>query len=115
MTTPVTPAQAERELRRLAQKLEERTDALAGFLRDAAAADVSYRLAHARALLRAEGDTVGEREAHALLAVENELRERKATEAVADAAKESVRSLRDQLSAVQSVNANVRHLAGLGS
>lgn len=48
-----------------------------------------------------------------LLAVADELRERKATEAVADAAKESVRSLRDQLSAVQSVKANVRHLAGL--
>ena len=35
------------------------------------------------------------------------------TEAVADACREAVRSLGDQLSAVQSVNANVCHLVGL--
>jgi hypothetical protein len=81
-----------------------------GLLRDAPAADVAYKLAYAKALLGAEGSTVAEREALATPAVEHELRERKTTEAVADAAKESVRSLRDQLSAVQSVNANVRHL-----
>jgi hypothetical protein len=75
---------------------------------------VGYKLAYARAPLRADGDTVSEREAHALLAVADELRG-KATEGVADACREVVRSLRDQLSAVQSVNANVRHLAGLDS
>jgi hypothetical protein len=115
MSTPVTPAADEAELRRLAHKLEERTDALAGLLRDAAAADVEYRLAYAKQLLAADGDTVAEREARAVFAVAHELRERKATEAVADACREAVRSLRDQLSAVQSVNANVRHLAGLES
>jgi hypothetical protein len=72
-------------------------------------------LAHARAILQVEGDTVAEREAEATLAVEAELTERKITEAVADACRETVRSLRDQLRAVQSVNANVRFQAGLGS
>jgi hypothetical protein len=115
MTRPVTPAQAEAELRRLAHKLEERTDALAGLLTTAAEADVQYKLAYATALLRAKGDTVAEREAAAILAVETELRERRHTEAIADAAKESVRSLRDQLSAVQSVNRNTRYAAGLDS
>jgi hypothetical protein len=76
---------------------------------------VAYRLAFAKALLDTWGDTVGEREARATLAVEAELRQRKRAEAVADACREAVRSLRDQLSAVQSVNANVRHLAGLDS
>src|SRR5262249_18119800 len=113
MTAPVTPHAAETELRRLSHKLEDRTDALAGYLLTAADADVRYKLAHARALLRAEGETVAEREAVAILAVEDELRERKRSEAVADACREAVRSLRAQLSAVQSVNANVRHLAGL--
>jgi hypothetical protein len=115
VTAPVTPAQAEAELRRLARKLEERTDALAGLLETAAAADVAYRVAYAKALLRAEGRTVADREAIATLAVEHQLRDRKTTDAVADACREAVRSLRDQLSAVQSVNANVRHLVGLDS
>ena len=43
----------------------------------------------------------------------DELRERKTTEAVADACRDAVRSLWDQVSAVQSVNANVCHLVGL--
>jgi hypothetical protein len=115
VTAPVTPHQAETELCRLARKLEERTGALADLLQTAAAADVSYRLAFAKALLAAEGATVAEREARATLATEAELRERRTTDAVADACREAVRSLRDQLSAVQSVNANVRHLAGLSS
>jgi hypothetical protein len=112
MTTPVTPVQAEAELRGLARKLEERTDALAGLLRTAAEADVNFKTAYAKALLAAAGDTVSEREARATLTVETELRDRKHTEAIADACREAVRSLRDQLSAVQSVNANVRYLAG---
>ncbi len=106
---------AEQELRRLAKKLEERTDALAGLLHDAAQADVAYRIGYAKALLRAEAPTVAEREAHALLAVEAEFTDRKIAEAIADAARDSVRSLRDQLSAVQSINANARYMAGLES
>jgi hypothetical protein len=115
MSAPVTPAAVEAELRRLAHKLEDRTDALAGLLKTAAEADVEHKLAYAKAILKAEGGTVAEREAAATLAVEAELRDRKASEAVADACREAVRSLRDQLSAVQSVNANVRYHAGLSS
>jgi len=115
MTQPITPAEVEAELARLADRLEQKSDELAGLLRAAAEADVAYRLAHARATLQAEGDTVADREAEATLAVEAELTERKTTEAVADACRETVRSLRDQLRAVQSVNANVRFQAGLGS
>jgi hypothetical protein len=111
----ITPTETEAELHRLATKREEQTDDLAGLLQTAAEADVAFKLAYATALLGAEGDTVSEREARATLAVEAELRERKHTEAIADAAKEAVRSLRDQLRAVQSVNANVRYQAGLSS
>lgn len=113
MSAPVTPHQAEAELRRLARKLEAQTDSLADLLRTAAEADVTYRIAYAKALLHAEAPTVAEREAHALLAVENAYTDRKVSEAIADAAREAVRSLRDQLSAVQSINANVRYTAGL--
>jgi hypothetical protein len=111
--TPVTPHAAESELRRLARKLEAKTDALAELLTAAAEADVTHKISYARALLRADAGTVAEREAHATIAVESELTARKITEAIADAARESVRSLRDQLDAVRSINANVRYAAGL--
>lgn len=104
----VTPATIETEIRRLARKLEQRTDDLAELFTAAAEADVAYRLEFAKALLVAEGKTAGEREAAATLHCERLLTQRKVTEAVADSARESVRSLRDQLSAVQSVGAMVR-------
>jgi hypothetical protein len=103
-----TPAQIESEIRRLARKLEDRTDELAGLFRGAAEADVAYRLAYAKALLVADGDTVSAREAHATLTTAELLLDRKVAEAVADAGRESVRSMRDQLSAVQSVGAMLR-------
>jgi hypothetical protein len=109
----ITPAEAEAELTRLSAKLEEKSDELPGRLQTAAEADVAYRLAYARALVRAEGDTVSEREAGATLAVETELRDRKYSEAIADACRESIRSLREQLRACQSINANARERAGL--
>jgi hypothetical protein len=94
-------------------RLEEKTDELAGLLEQVARADVAYRLASAKALLQVDGDTVPERDAQATLEVAAELTERKASEAIAEAAKESVRSLRDQLRAMQSLNANIRYSAGL--
>jgi hypothetical protein len=115
MSRPLGPAAVEAEMRRLAEELEKRTSALAGLLETAASADVAFKLAYARAVLEAEGRTVPEREAQATLAVETELRERKHAEAVADACREAVRSLRDQLSALQSLNRNVRYAAGLES
>lgn len=93
----------EENIARIAHKLEARTDALRGLLHEAAVADVDYRVAYAKALLRANGATVGEREAQATLSCEEALMHRKTTEAVADACKESVRSLRDTLSGAQSL------------
>lgn len=104
----VTPDTIESEIRRLARKLESRTDDLAELFQAAAAADVAYRVEFARALLTAEGKTAGEREAVATLHCERLLMARRTSEAVADSARESVRSLRDQISAVQSVGAMVR-------
>jgi hypothetical protein len=109
----ITPAAAERELTRLSAKLEEKSDELVTLLEAPAEADVNYKLAHARQLLGATGDTVSEREAEAILACADLLRERRISEAVADACRESVRSLREQLGACRSINANVREQAGL--
>ena len=109
----LTPAACEEELRRLSKKLEERTDALAGLLVNAATTDVDYRVEHAKALLRSVCPTDKQREADATEQTAELLRTRKVSEAHADACREAVRSLRDQLSACQSANANVRFQAGL--
>lgn len=108
----LTAGQCEDELRRLSKKLEDKTDALAGLLDEAAEAEVVQKVAYAKAMLAAEG-TNPVREATATVDTEDQLRDRKHKEAIADACREAVRSLRDQLSAVQSANANVRHQSGL--
>jgi hypothetical protein len=110
---PLTPTQTEAELRRLARKLEERTDALAEVLQAAAEADVEYQVNYARAILVSNEKTVSRQEADATVRCEDLLWKRKTTEAVANAAKASVNSLRDQIDAVRSINSNVRHAAGL--
>ena len=109
----LTPGQCEDELRRLSKKLEDKTDALAGLLQEAAQAEATYRIEHAKALLRSVCPTDKQKDADATEQTAVQLTLRKTSEAVADAAKESVRSLRDQLSACQSANANVRFQAGL--
>lgn len=103
----ITPASVEAELRRLCKKLEERTDSLAQLLHAAAEAEVAYRAEFAKALLKSDAKTVAEREAEATLATEDHLYARKTSEAVADACREAVRSLRDQISAVQTVSRSV--------
>jgi len=104
----LTPDTITEEVRRLARKLEQRTDDLAELFQTAAEADVAYRVEYAKALLVADGKTAGEREAVAVTRCARLLEARKTSEAVADSARESVRSLRDQISAVQSVGAMVR-------
>ena len=104
----VTPKSIENEIRRLAHKLESKTDELAELFRKAAEAEVTYKREYAKALLLSDADTVGQREAEAMRATEALLLDRRVAEAVADAARESVRSMRDQLSAVQSVGAMLR-------
>lgn len=108
MTQDVTPERVESEVRRLARKLEERTDELAELFRIAAEAEVAYRVGYAKALLRSDERTVGRQEADATVATADLLQSRKIAEALAESAKESTRSLRDQISAVQSVGAMLR-------
>lgn len=104
----VSPASIENEIRRLARKLEQKTDDLADLFEAAAKAEVTYKVEFAKAVLASNGKTVGEREAEATEQCAGLYFDRKVAEAVADAARESVRSMRDQLSAVQSVGALLR-------
>jgi hypothetical protein len=99
----LTQAGIEQEIHRIAGRLEERTLTYAELAEVAAEADVVYRVAHAKALLASARNTVSMREADATIECESLLRSRRVSEAVADACKEAVRSLRDQLSALQSL------------
>lgn len=75
--------------------------------RAAADADADYKIAHAKALLEAEG-TVAEREARALLACADEYRERRTAEALLLSAQEAGRNVRARLEASRSLAANIR-------
>lgn len=107
------PAEVEHEIMRISGLCERVTTEIASRARAAAEADVAFKLGHARAFLRTDAKTVGAREAEALLACENEYRDRKITEAVLLGAQEAGRNYRAQLDALRSINANMRSLAGL--
>lgn len=97
----------EGEIERLSGILEAKTDEYATLARGAATAEVDYKLAYARRYLTVKG-TVGEREALTLCEVAEPYRDKLIAHAVRDACSESMRSLRSQLSALQTLAANVR-------
>jgi len=109
-TDVVTQARVEGEILRLSALLEDRTDAIATAAEKAAHTDVDYRKAHAHAILKAEGRNAEAREAQAHLEVLDEFYARRIAEANLLAAQESARNLRQQLSALQSLAANMRAL-----
>lgn len=108
----MTPQELDEELHRLNSRLEGKTEAFAILARDAAVAEVDYKIEFAKALLVSGKKTVSEREADALIQCEDYYRARKVNEAVANACLEAMRSIRDQISAVQSQLRHVAHLAG---
>lgn len=92
----------------MSRRIEGKADELGELFEAAGAAEVEYKVARARVLLSSERKTVAEREAEAEVQCERLLQARRNAEAVADAARESLRALRDQLTAVCSVGANLR-------
>lgn len=107
----LTQGQVEREMERLISAADEVAHDIATRAAEAARAEHEYKIAHAKALLRAEG-AVALREAQALLAVESEHLARKVADARLLAAQETARTIRAQLDALRSVNATVRHAVG---
>lgn len=90
------------EIERMIGLLELRTDEYRALAVEAAQAEVDYKKAYAVAHLKATG-TVAEREAEATIKADEELRKRRSAEAVRDACLEAMRSLRAQLSALQTL------------
>lgn len=109
MTDPTPQVDIESEIVRLSARAEDVTQKLAVRSREAAEADVTYKVAHAKALLLAEGPQYV-RDAEATAKTEQQYREKRATEAMLLSAQEAGRNVRAQLEALRSINANHRAL-----
>lgn len=106
---PIAQVDIEAELIRLSQRAEEITQKLAIRAREAAEADVAYKVAHAKAMLTTDG-TQYVREAQATVDTEDLYRQKRATEASLMAAQEAGRNVRAQLDSLRSINVNHRQL-----
>lgn len=109
MTDPIPQVHIEAEIIRLSGLAEQVTHKLAERARAAAEADVTYKVAHGKALLLADGPQYV-RDAEATVKTEAEYREKRAAEALLLAAQEAGRNYRAQLDALRSINANHRAL-----
>jgi len=113
MSEPISQVHIESEILRLSALAESVTQKLAERARAAAEADVTYKVAHAKALLRSDGPQYV-RDADATVKTEQEYREKRATEALLLAAQEAGRNYRAQLDSLRSINANHRQLVSGG-
>lgn len=104
------PARVDAEIERLVGLLEEATNEYAKLAREEAEARARRDIARAKAYFLAEG-TIPEREASALLAVEEEEFAYRRAEALADVQREKLRSLREQLGALRTIAANLREVS----
>lgn len=109
MTEPTSQVHIESEILRLSELAEQVTQKLSQRARASAEADATYKVAHAKALLLADGPQYV-RDAEATVKTENEYREKRSTEALLLAAQEAGRNYRAQLDALRSINANHRAL-----
>lgn len=103
-----TQVDVESEILRLSARLETATDEYARLITLAAEAEVNHKREWAQATLKSGEGTVAQREAEAVLATVDALMQRKISEALARAQAELAHSLRAQLSALQTLAANIR-------
>lgn len=109
MAEPIPQVQIESEIMRISRLTEEVTQQLAVRARESAQADVTYKVAHAQALLCAEGPQYV-RDAHATVDTADQYQARRIAEARLLAAQEAGRNYRAQLDSLRSINANHRAL-----
>ena len=113
MSDPIPQVHIESEILRLSALAEQVTQKLAERARAAAEADVTFKVAHGKALLLADGPQYV-RDAEATVKTEREYREKRASEALLLAAQEAGRNYRAQLDSLRSINANHRQLVSGG-
>lgn len=105
---PLTQVRIESEIVRLSDLLERTTDELAGAMEKAAEHEVIWKAAEAGALLKSDQKSAELRKAESLVKCRAEFGEHKAADAIRDALSEKCRTIRAQLDALRSLNANVR-------
>jgi hypothetical protein len=115
---PLTQAGVEREIMRLSNAMEEATEELAKYADEAAVAEADYKVGYAKAVLKAgmrtDGTgrggrlTEGDKEATAIVEVEQELRRRCVKDAHHQVAQEKLRTMRARIDALRTVSANIR-------
>lgn len=110
--SPITPPEVEWELERLGVELEETTERYETAITDAASAEADFKIAHAKALLRAKG-TVAERNAWADFSCEAEMRDHLLKSAIVKGIRERLAALHANMEKARSLNTNVRGQAGL--
>lgn len=112
----------EEEITRLSDELEKATGELSSLAQRAATAEVSHKREFSKALLRVRsaeqssegrGKTAAEREAEAFLVTDQEFLARRIAEGHHSTQLEIVRSLRSQLSALQTLARAVSQQAGM--
>ncbi len=113
----LTPVHIEREIMRLSNLMDEGTEEYRGLAQDAAELEQDYKVKYAKARIdrrTQEGYgpggrvTADEAEDHAIVACHGELLQYLVAQAIAEACREKQRSIRSQLDALRSLNANVR-------
>lgn len=116
MSDPVemNPHSVEQEILRLSRRLDDANQRILTHAKAAGEADAGHKVAYAKALLQADG-AVAVREAHATVATEKQLFQKRAAEAILMAARDSATNIRAQLDALRSVNTNMRVLIERGA
>lgn len=114
----VTPAYVEKEIVRLSNNMSDVTDGLSQLAQDMANAEVNYKRAWSREMIRAratlDGDgpkgrvTVDQAESFAIEHVHEELLAHLSATAMYDVAKEVLRTTRSQVDALRTIAANQR-------
>lgn len=109
----LTQGDIERSIMAVADELEEETERYDRVANLAADREASYKHAAAKAFVALADSgvkmTAGERQARADLAVVDEYRTWKITEAARASSREALLSLRARLDALRTLSANVRH------
>ncbi len=107
-----TPVEVERMIVELCSVLEEMAREIRTRALKAAECEAEYRKVKAAAFLEAKG-TVGERDARATLAAQEEFLARKIADALLLSATSASRLYQSRLDGYRSLNTNVRQMAGL--
>jgi hypothetical protein len=109
VNAPLSDIDISAEIMRISGRLDYQVGEIAKRAKNAAEAEVAFKLAHAKALLEADGKNAPERDAKALLACSSEYALHKGADAVLLAAQEAGRSLRAQIDALRTLSAAQRH------